>query len=169
MSIDWLWILIGIILSLGGIIGAIIPALPGPALSFLSLLILNLTHSYKFSTKFLVIFGIIAALVTVIDYIVPAIGTKKFGGTSAGSKGSTVGLILAVFVFPIFGLALGPFGLISIILGPFVGAYVGENLAGNKEIAMKSAIGSFIGFLAGTFMKLVFSIIAVVYFILQFF
>ena len=95
----------------------------------------------------------LSLLVTVMDYIIPAAGTKKFGGSKAGMWGSIIGLLVAVF-FPV----LGPFG---IIVWPFVGALVGElaNKA-EKERALKAAFGSFIGFLTGTFLKF---LIAIVY------
>jgi hypothetical protein len=95
----------------------------------------------------------IALIVFALDYVIPAIGTKKFGGTKAGVIGTTVGLVVALF-FPI----LGPFG---IIIWPFIGALVGELLnKADKKTATKAAFGSFLGFLTGTFMKF---LVAIVY------
>jgi len=83
--------------------------------------------------------------VTVLDYVVPAYGTKKFGGTKYGIWGCTIGLI--------FGFWLGPLG---IVLGPFLGALVGELIGGkNSDSAFKAALGSFVGFLASTLLKLI--------------
>ena len=91
-------------------------------------------------------------MVFAMDYIIPAMGTKKFGGSKAGMIGTTLGLIVAI-IFPIFGI----FG---IVLWPFVGAIVGElsNKADHKT-ALKAAFGSFIGFLTGTFLKFVVTIV----------
>ncbi len=162
---DWIWILVGVVLVLVGIIGAIVPGIPGPIISFVALLLLQLKEAAPFSEEFLIIMGLIAAGVTFLDYVVPIWGTKKFGGTKMGVRGSIVGLLVGIFVLPILGIVIGPFGLLGIILGPFVGAYIGESMGGqDSKLAMRSAVGSFIGFITGTFMKLVYSIIVGFYF-----
>lgn len=167
---DWLLIAIGIILLVLGLLGAIIPGLPGPPLSFISLILLQFTSKAPFSENFLVIMGLIMAGVSVLDYVVPIYGTKKFGGSKHGVWGSTIGLIIGIFVLPVLGIVIGPFGLLGIILGPFIGAYIGEKMAGkDPDTALKAAIGSFIGFLAGTFMKLAYSVVAGVYFFIGLF
>jgi uncharacterized protein YqgC (DUF456 family) len=167
---DWLFITIGCILILLGFLGAILPVLPGPPLSFIALVLLQFTESPPFSLNFLIVMGLIMVAVTLLDYIVPVIGTKRFGGSKQGVRGSTIGLIVGVIVLPVFGIVLGPFGLLGIILGPFIGAYIGERMAGkDSDTALRAAVGSFIGFLAGTFMKLVYSIVAGVYFVISLF
>jgi uncharacterized protein YqgC (DUF456 family) len=114
--------------------------------------------------------GIIMAAVTVLDYVVPIYGTKRFGGSKRGVWGSTIGLIVGLFILPIFGIVLGPFGLFGIILGPFIGAYIGEKTGGiDSDAALKAAIGSFIGFLTGTLMKFAYSIVVIVYFFIELF
>jgi len=167
---DVFLITVGIILLLIGLVGAIVPGLPGPPISFVGLILLHLTSNHSFSDEFLVVMGAIMLAVTLLDYVVPIYGTKKFGGSKRGVWGSTLGLIAGLFVLPFLGIVLGPFGLFGIILGPFVGAYIGE-LSGGKdsETALKSAIGSFIGFLAGTFMKFAYSVVAGVYFFMELF
>ena len=91
--------------------------------------------------------GVIVIAVTVLDYFLPIWGTKKFGGTDAGKRGSIIGLILA-FIFPI----LGP---LTILVGPFAGAIVGELISGqDNQTAFKSGIGSFLGFVGGVVLKL---------------
>ena len=162
---DWLWITLGILLILTGLLGAIIPGLPGPPLSFIALVLLQLTREPPFSNDFLVVMGVIMVAVTILDYVVPVYGTKKFGGSKQGVRGSAIGLVVGVFVLPALGIIIGPFGLLGIILGPFIGAYLGERSAGrDSSTAWKAAFGSFLGFLAGTFMKIVYSIVAGVYF-----
>jgi len=163
---DFIWIIVGIVLILVGIAGAIIPGIPGPIVSFIGLLVLQLRTNPAFSEELLVIMGLIAAAVTFLDYVVPIWGTKKFGGTKMGVRGSIVGLIVGIIGLPLLGIVIGPFGLFGIILGPFVGAYIGESMAGtDSRSAMRSAVGSFIGFIAGTFMKLVYSLVVAYYFV----
>jgi hypothetical protein len=167
---DWIFIAIGIILILLGFLGAVLPVLPGPPLSFIALVLLQFTKAPPFSANFLIVMGLIMMAVTLLDYIVPVIGTKKFGGSRQGIRGSMIGLIAGVFVLPVLGIVMGPFGLLGIILGPFIGAYIGERMAGkDSDAALKAAIGSFIGFLAGTFMKLAYSVVAGVYFVIGLF
>jgi uncharacterized protein YqgC (DUF456 family) len=103
--------------------------------------------------------------VAVLDYVIPIWGTKKFGGTRAGVLGSTIGLLIGVILLPMLGFVLGPFGLFGILGGPFIGAWIGERSVGqDSKKAMRAAIGSFIGFLAGTFMKVAVSVVLAFYF-----
>ncbi|MEO1486279.1 MAG: DUF456 domain-containing protein [Bacteroidota bacterium] len=145
-------LVLGFILTLVGILGSFLPVLPGPPVSWLGLLLLHLTDAVPDDWWFLGLTAAVAILVFVLDYIVPAMGTKKFGGSKAGMWGTVIGLLVAIF-FPI----LGVFG---IVIWPFVGALVGEilNKADNKT-ALKAAFGSFIGFLTGTFLKFVLAIV----------
>ncbi len=162
---DILWITIGIILLIIGIIGCILPIIPGQAISYFSLLMLQLTKKAPFNENFLVIMALIMVGVTIMDYVVPIYGTKKFGGTKKGLWGSTIGLIFGIIILPFMGIVIGPFGILGIILGPFAGAYIGESMAGrDSKTALRAAFGSFIGFLAGTMMKLAYSIIVACYF-----
>ena len=149
---DILLLILGFILMLTGILGSFLPVLPGPPVSWAGLLLLVLTKAVPNDWWFLGITGAVALLVFAMDYLIPAMGTKKFGGSRAGMIGTTIGLVVAI-VFPILGI----FG---IIIWPFVGALVGEiiNKADNKT-ALKAAFGSFIGFLTGTFLKFVVSIV----------
>ncbi len=145
-------LVLGFVLTLVGILGSFLPVLPGPPVSWLGLLLLHLTDAVPDDWWFLGLTAAVAILVFVLDYIVPAMGTKKFGGSKAGMWGTVIGLLVAIF-FPI----LGVFG---IVIWPFVGALVGEilNKADNKT-ALKAAFGSFIGFLTGTFLKFVLAIV----------
>jgi uncharacterized protein YqgC (DUF456 family) len=158
MDIDILWISIGVVLLVVGIIGCVLPVIPGQILAWGSLLILQLTSPPPFTANFIVIWALITAAVTLLDYYVPIWGTKKLGGSKKGMWGATIGLVIGIFFFPPFGL----------IVGPFVGAFVGELAAGkNTNVAFKSGIGSFLGFIAGTMMKLVISLIMGYYFIIN--
>ncbi|MFH1297750.1 MAG: DUF456 domain-containing protein [Bacteroidota bacterium] len=153
---DPLLITIGIVLLILGIAGSFIPVLPGPPLSYLSLLLLQFSSYHPFTVRFLVIWAIVTAAIVILDYVVPAYGTKVFGGTRKGQWGAVFGVFIGIFFLPPIG----------IIVGPFLGALVGEMLAGKQSgEAFKAALGSFLGFLAGTFMKLALSLIFVYYFI----
>lgn len=143
---DILLVILGFVLMLTGILGSFLPVLPGTPISWLGLLLLHLTEVIPMDWLFLGITLGIAILVLALDYIIPVIGTRKFGGSKAGMIGTTIGLVVAL-IFPLFGL----FG---IVIWPFIGALVGEmiNRADHKT-ALKSAFGSFLGFLTGTFIK----------------
>jgi len=126
---------------------------------------LQLSSKKPFEEDFLVFMAVIAVGVTALDYIVPVIGTKKFGGTKRGVRGSMIGLVIGVIVLPITGITLGPFGILGIILGPFLGAYIGESTGGqDSKRALRAAFGSFIGFLAGTMMKITYTVVVGYYF-----
>jgi uncharacterized protein YqgC (DUF456 family) len=157
---DYLLMISAIVVIIIGFIGDIIPGIPGPPVSYLALLLLHWTDRISYSSQFLVMTGVICAVITVLDYVVPIWGTKKFGGTKAGTRGSTIGLVVGILVLPALGIVLGPFGLLGILGGPFVGAYIGEKMGGTPDnLAWRSAFGSFIGFLAGTFMKIAYTLV----------
>src|SRR5210317_88200 len=93
---------VGIFILLLGIIGCFVPVLPGPPLAYISLLLLQLGPEKPFSFNFLLITGAIVVIVTLLDYIVPALGTKKWGGSRYGMFGALVGIVMGLFVFPPF-------------------------------------------------------------------
>tara|TARA_B100000809_G_scaffold61036_1_gene57664 strand:- start:842 stop:1339 length:498 start_codon:yes stop_codon:yes gene_type:complete len=143
-----------------GIIGSFLPILPGPLTSWIGLLIFHLTNALPMNWTFLIITLIIALGIWVLDYIIPAIGTKRFGGTKAGMIGTSIGLIVGL-IAPIPG---------GIIIGPFFGALIGELLNKTEfNTAIKAAFGSFFGFIASTFIKLIVAIIFLGFFIVKFF
>ncbi len=143
---DYLLIALGILLITGGILGSVLPFLPGPPLSYAGILMLHFTEKHQFSNRFLIVWAIITAFVYLIDYFIPIWGTKKFGGSRQGVWGSIIGLMAGIFFFPPFG----------IIIGPFAGAVIGELVAGkNSSAAFRAGLGSFVGFLAGTLLQLI--------------
>ncbi len=163
--------IIGILLIITGYIGSIIPAIPGPPTAYLALIILLFINEYHIQLSennyfVLISLGIATILITILDFYLPVWGTKKFGGTPSGTKGSTIGLIIAILLTV---LTTG-FGVFLLVLGPFIGAYLGEKISGNpNEIALKSALGSFLGFISGTLMKLVMVTVITLYFATLFF
>lgn len=128
-----------------GIIGSVLPVLPGVPLSYAGILLLHFTEKVQFSIPFLILWLVLVILVQLLDYYVPIWGTRKFGGSKRGVWGCAIGMVV--------GLFFGPWG---IVLGPFVGAIVGE-LSGGKQTqaAIKAGFGSFMGFLLGIVSKLV--------------
>ncbi len=153
--LDYLLLALAIVLVIVGIIGCLVPVLPGPPLSFIGLLILHFTDFAEFKTNLLIILGLIAITVAVFDYIVPIWGTKKFGGTKYGIRGATVGLLVGLF-----------FGPPGIVIGPFLGAVVGELIYKDDfRYAMKAGFGSLMGFMAGIGLKLAASLVITFYFI----
>ncbi len=151
-------VLIALLLMILGIIGSFLPILPGPLTSWVGLLVLHFTDGVELGRTFLIVTLLVAIIVYVLDYIIPAIGTKRFGGSKAGMVGTTLGLIIGLLT-PI------PFG---IIIGPFVGALIGEMIHRNDmEKALKAAFGSFLGFIASTFLKFIVAIIFLGFFIVK--
>ena len=150
-------IIIGFILIIAGLLGCLLPVLPGPPLSFAGILLQQLRPGENpFTLKFLIIWGLITLAVTLLDYFLPIYGTKKYGGSRMGVYGSVVGLLIGLFFFPPLGF----------VIGPFVGAYIGELISGKSGgNALRASIGSFIGFMTGTAAKLVVSGILTYHFI----
>lgn len=142
---------------LGGLAGAILPALPGPPLAWLGILTLHFTSYAQFSNTFLIVSAVLMVAITILDIYIPIWGTKRFGGTKAGVWGSAIGLILGLIFFPPFGA----------IIGPFAGAFIGEILFAGADFntARRSAVGSFLGFLAGTFIKIIYASVLVYYYV----
>ncbi len=149
---DIVLLILGFILMITGIIGSFLPVLPGTPVSWVGLLLLYLTSAVPDDWWFLGITLVVALFVFAMDYIIPAVGTRKFGGTRSGMIGTTLGLVVAI-IFPVLGI----FG---IIFWPFLGAFLGELLnKADRQSALKAAFGSFIGFLTGTFLKFVVTVI----------
>jgi uncharacterized protein YqgC (DUF456 family) len=151
-GMDIFLLVVAILLLILGFAGCLLPILPGPPLSFIALIVLQFTRFADFQLSTFLFLGTLTVIVQALDFVVPAWGTKKFGGTKYGSWGSISGLIAGLFFLP----AIGPLGIFTILGGPFVGALIGEKIAGkDSNAAMRAAFGSFVGFLAGTLMKLV--------------
>ena len=135
-------ILAGLLLLIG-FVGCVVPVLPGPIIGYCGLLVLIPTEKCP-STLLLVTMGLVVAAVTIADYVVPAIGAKKFDCSRWGTVGCFVGTIVGLFFVPV-----------GILVGPFLGAFLGELIA-MKPIgaALKGGLGAFLGFLSGVFLKI---------------
>ena len=154
---DIFLILIGFTLVLLGLVGSFVPIIPGPISAWLGMLVLYQTSFLALDFYFLGTTLIIALGVFLLDYFIPMIGAKKFGGTKAGATGATLGLLIGV-------LFMGPIG---IFVGPFIGALFGELIRdfSDKKTALKAAMGSLIGFLTGVFLKFSVTLVYAIYFI----
>ncbi|MDI9309021.1 MAG: DUF456 domain-containing protein [Limnohabitans sp.] len=148
---DFLLFILGFVCVVVGVFGSFLPVLPGPTLGWVGLLLLYLTNVVPNNYWVLGITLLITLISMVLDYVIPAKGTKKFGGSKFGVWGTNIGMIVGFFI-PV------PFGF---VIGAFVGALVGELFFGeqNHKTALKSATGSFLGFLASSFIKFFISII----------
>ncbi len=140
---DWSLIIIACICLSLGLIGCIVPMIPGPPIAYVGMLCLHFTDAVQFSITELIIWGVLIAITVVLDYVIPSLGSKYFGGSKWGTWGCIIGTIIGLFIMPV-----------GIILGPFLGAVIGE-LLGNRGYgdALKSGIGSLAGFIFGTALK----------------
>lgn len=157
---EYVLLIFGLALVLIGIVGSILPALPGPPISWIGLLIIYLIPEIAINYWVLGITLVLTIIIAVLDYVLPAKGTKHFGGTKYGIWGTNIGLITGLF-FPPLGF----------IIGPFIGAFIGELIYNSKnpKSAINAAIGSFLGLLASTFMKVLFCIVLLGTFLVVFF
>ncbi len=141
-------IILGLLCALVGLVGCLLPIIPGPPLSFLALIILSFARNWEpFSTTFLIVMAGLTLLVTVLDYVVPFIGAKKYGASKLGVWCSMIGMLIGVFFFPPWGM----------LIGAFVGAIAGEVLSGKEgKRSLRAAWGVFLGNVLGVGLKLAF-------------
>ena len=141
------FIIFALVCAIVGVLGSILPALPGPPFSYLGLLLLLPCEGADISKTALWVYGILLVIVTILDYIAPVWLTNASGGSKQATRGSMIGLIVGLFVFPPWGL----------IFGPFVGAFLGELMTqSSKSKALKVALMSFLGFILTTGMKIIY-------------
>ncbi len=143
---DTIFIVAGALLLFLSFIGCVIPVLPGPFLAFIGLLCARgIAPHDRPSFALLAAAGAFTAIVLVLDYIVPAMGARKFNCSRLGVIGCIAGTIIGIFFMPL-----------GLILGPFAGALSGELIAGKTvRQSLKGATGAFIGYVTGILLKLV--------------
>ena len=159
---DILLDILAVVLGLLGIIGCVLPIIPGPPISYAGVLILYFWGSSsepEISTQFAVIWLIITIAVTVLDFLIPAYLTRMTGGSKSTARASMLGMLLGIIFFPPIGM----------IIGAFAGALISEMIIEGKELkhSLKPALGSFLGFLVGTGFKLIASSIMLYYIIIE--
>jgi uncharacterized protein YqgC (DUF456 family) len=163
-------VVVAFLFLLVGLAGSVVPALPGPPLSYVGLLLLQWSGHGDFSITFLVVWAVITIVVTVMDNFLPAWMTKRFGGSRMAVIGSVLGILAGMFFAPI-----------GILIGPFLGALVGELInshvkrkeidsadsadgnSGGKLKALKVAFGAFLAFIVGTGAKLIIGALMIYY------
>ncbi len=141
---DILLIIAGSICLLVGLAGCFLPVLPGPPVSYVGLLLLHFTDRVQFSASELVLWGVLVVIIQILDYVTPLWGAKYSGGGKWGNWGCAIGMVAGIFLFPPWG----------VLVGPFVGAFVGELLVGKPSAdALKAGLGAFVGFLFSVVIK----------------
>ena len=153
---DYFLLVLGILMMIIGLVGCVIPVIPGPPISFVGLIILKFSKfGDELTARLLIIMGVLALVVTVLDYMVPIWGTRRMGGSKAGMWGAGLGLIAGIFFFPPIGL----------IIGPLVGAVLAESLRGEAfNKSFRAGMGSLLGFFLGIGLKLIASALMTFYF-----
>ena len=138
MCVGWLLIAIGIC-------GCVIPLIPGPPIAFIALLFAKIIGDHILPSRAtLLLAAAITIVVTVLDYVVPAIGARRFNCSRLGTIGCVIGTLVGLFFLPL-----------GVIVGPFFGALIGESVSGkNLGQASFGAIGALVGFLFGVIIKL---------------
>lgn len=137
-------LIVGALLIVTGFVGSFLPVVPGTPVTYCGLLAMQLAIQ-PFTITFLVLWALIIAVIMVLDNVIPAYGTKKFGGSAYGIWGSIIGMFLGLFFAPV-----------GIIVGPLAGAFIGELIGGKtSDRALKSAMGSFAGLMVNTLMKVI--------------
>lgn len=137
--------IIAVFLNLLGLIGTIIPAMPGPPLCFAGMVLCCIAAPHPVMIVLTVLMFLLVAFVTVLDFVIPGWLTNKVGGCKKATWGATLGLLVGFFYAPL-----------GLIIGPFLGAFLGEYTDCHKvEPSLKVACYTFFSLLIGTFFKLI--------------
>ncbi len=145
------WIIVlAILAGIVGAVGSVLPGLPGTPVSWVGLLLLYFWGPVDMPLRTLIVWGIVVVVVSVVDYIVPMYFTKLTGGSKYAERGALVGLVAGIILTPI-----------GMILGSFLGAFLFEMYYARKDAgqALKVAFGSFLGFITGTGLKTIASVL----------
>ena len=155
-------VVLAFLFLLAGLLGSVVPVIPGPPISFAGLLLLQWSRYGGFSSTFLWLWAGITIAITVIDYLLPAWMTKRFGGSRAAVVGSVLGLITGIIFFAPIGLIFGPF--LGAFAGELINYYFFDNSIGSGYgKAIKVAFGALVAFIMGTGAKLTIGLIMLFY------
>jgi len=151
------WIIV-IVLFLIGMAGAVYPVLPGAVAIYAAFFIYGWMMGFEpFGLWFWLTQTTILIVLLIADYLVSALGVKRFGGKRASVIGSTVGLLVGPFVIPVAGL----------LIGPFIGAVIGELLVGTEfKQALRAGLGALVGFFSGLVVKVILQLLMILLFII---
>ncbi len=152
-----LWYLLAAVLVLIGLLGSILPALPGLPLVFGGLLLAAwVDHFQHVGWPTLLIIGGLAVVGLLVDLLASLLGAKRVGASKLAVLGAALGTLVGIF-----------FGLPGLLIGPFAGAVIGELASGGGvDQATRSGVGAWLGFLFGTIAKLVIACIMIGWFAL---
>jgi hypothetical protein len=153
---DNLLVVVGFVLSIIGVIGCILPGIPGPPLNLVALILIKIAYPDQVSWLVLILFGFLTLAVTILDYAIPLMGGNLFKASKSGIVGSTIGMIIGIFFF-------APFGM---FVGLTLGALIGELVSGKSKFqAAKAGAGIFILSIAVIILKLGISLTMSFYFL----
>jgi hypothetical protein len=157
MALDIAMTILGVVAVGAGFVGCVLPVLPGPPVSFLGLILVSLAGGWDtYSTALLIVLAVASIVVTALDYVLPAVTSKRAGAGKPGVWGSVVGLLVGMIFFPPFGL----------IIGAFVGAVAAEAIFNRgKSNPWRAGLGVFAGTMLGTLLKLATSGVIAFYFV----
>lgn len=159
MNMEVVLLIVAGIFMILGILGSFLPVLPGVPLSWIGFLIFFLIPGIGINYLFLGITLAITVLIYILNLTIPAMGTKKFGGSRKGMIGATIGLVIGIFA---------PFPF-AVLICPFLGAFIGEIInKSDSRTALKASFGSFIGLLASSFMEFLVCFAFLILFLYQF-
>ena len=153
--------ILGLLFALVGLAGSILPVIPGPPLCFLALIILSFAKDWApFSPTFLIIMGGLTVAVTLLDFVVPALGVKKHGASKLAVWGSIIGMLIGVFFFPPWGM----------VMGAFLGALGGEAVYRREgRRLLRAGWGVFVGTMVATGLKLALSGVMLFFYVKEMF
>lgn len=158
IMLEVMFIIVAVALGIAGILGSVMPAIPGPPLGFAGLLVIHFVNGGIFPTGFLVLMGALTVAAVLMDYALPLLGAKMYGATKFGIAGSFIGMLAGLLILNLPGM----------IVGMFLGAVTGEYIAGQKTgQALRSGTASFVGGLSAMALKLALSIVMAVYIVLN--
>ena len=143
------WEILALVAALFGIVGSIVPGLPGPPVSWVGMLLVFFAEKgtdNPMTLTVLIVWLVITVIVSILDYVVPAWTTRAAGGHKAASTGALIGLLAGIFLTPV-----------GMIAGALLGAFIGELMVTDKGVfaAFKAGLGAFVGFIFGTGLKLI--------------
>jgi uncharacterized protein YqgC (DUF456 family) len=145
MTAHTLWYILAAILIAVGFVGTILPALPGVPLVFAGMFVAAWADGFQHVGVWtLIALGVMTLLAVAVDFLAGLAGAKRVGASRLALIGAAVGTLVGIF-----------FGLPGLLLGPFLGALLGELFAGGTlRRATDVGVGAWIGFLVGTVLKL---------------